>query len=250
MSETMLSPRRRRLRLTATLLAIVGVIGGISGIALHLRMRPTEYRPDERPEDITSMLAASLPTNAPSPRLAEVSGEAGLDGFRNFAGKRTSQLPEDMGPGLAWGDFDNDGDDDLFLVSAGGSLDVADNDLFPSQLFANLGNGSFRLCTGFPELRIRGMGAAWGDFDGDGFLDLAVSGYNALRLFRNDRAPGGSCRMTGFQIFLGSGLGSPGVTSTTTVAWISTSATTLNTPRMPRFATWLPSSWARQFRTP
>jgi tetratricopeptide (TPR) repeat protein len=190
MSETMLSPRRRRLRLTATLLAIVGVIGGISGIALHLRMRPTEYRPDERPEDITSMLAASLPTNAPSPRLAEVSGEAGLDGFRNFAGKRTSQLPEDMGPGLAWGDFDNDGDDDLFLVSAGGSLDVADNDLFPSQLFANLGNGSFRLCTGFPELRIRGMGAAWGDFDGDGFLDLAVSGYNALRLFRNDRGTG------------------------------------------------------------
>ena len=48
MSETMLSPRRRRLRLTATLLAIVGVIGGISGIALHLRMRPTEYRPDEQ----------------------------------------------------------------------------------------------------------------------------------------------------------------------------------------------------------
>ncbi len=38
----------------------------------------------------------------------------------------------------------------------------------------------------FPEMRILGMGAAWGDYDGDGWLDLVVTGYDALRLFRND----------------------------------------------------------------
>lgn len=190
MKESVLSPRRRRLRVTATLLAVVAAIGVTTALLVHLRTRPTEYRPDERPEEITSVLSASLPTNAPPPRLAEVSREAGLGGFRNFAGKRTSQLPEDMGPGLAWGDYDNDGDDDLFLVSAGGALDLTDERLLPCQLFENLGNGSFRLCESFPELRIRGMGAAWGDFDGDGYLDLAVSGFNALRLFRNDRGTG------------------------------------------------------------
>lgn len=190
MKESVLSPRRRRLRVTATLLAVVAVIAGTAGLRVYLRTRPAEYRPDERPEEITSVLSASLPTNAPPPRLAEVSTAAGLGGFRNFAGKRTSQLPEDMGPGLAWGDYDNDGDDDLFLVSAGGALDLADERLLPCRLFENLGNGSFRLCEGFPELRIRGMGAAWGDFDGDGYLDLAVSGFNALRLFRNDRGTG------------------------------------------------------------
>ncbi len=190
MNESVLSPRRRRLRVTAILLAVVAVIGGITGLVVHLWTRPTEYRPDERPEEITSVLSTSLPTNAPLPHLAEVSEQAGLGGFRNFAGKRTSQLPEDMGPGLAWGDYDNDGDDDLFLVSAGGALDLAEDHLLPCRLFENLGNGSFRPCEGFPELRIRGMGAAWGDFDGDGYLDLAVSGFNALRLFRNEGGTG------------------------------------------------------------
>jgi tetratricopeptide (TPR) repeat protein len=95
-----------------------------------------------------------------------------------------------MGPGMAWGDYDNDGDDDLFLTSAGGALDLEDSGLLPCQLFENLGNGSFRPCAGFPELRIRGMGAAWGDYDGDGFLDLAVSGFNTLRLFHNEGGTG------------------------------------------------------------
>ena len=190
MKDPVLSPRRRRLRVTATILAVLALMGGVFGLFAHLRTRPTEYRPDERSEEITSVLSASLPTNAPPPRLAEVTGQAGLGGFRNFAGKRTSQLPEDMGPGLAWGDYDNDGDDDLFLVSSGGALDLAEERLLPCRLFENLGNGSFRLCESFPELRIRGMGAAWGDFDGDGYLDLAVSGFNALRLFRNDRGTG------------------------------------------------------------
>ncbi len=190
MKASPLSPRRRRLRRTVFLLTVVSVIGGGAGMLIHLRSRPTSYRPDERPEDITSALSTSLPTNAPRPRLTEVSNEAGLGGFRNFTGNRTSQLPEDMGPGLAWGDYDNDGDDDLFLVSAGGSMVLADDQLLPCRLFENLGNGSFRICQGFPEWRIRGMGAAWGDFDGDGLLDLAVSGFNTLRLFRNEGGTG------------------------------------------------------------
>lgn len=166
-------------------------LAGIGVVAiLHQRGKPVAYRPDERPEAITSELARNLPPEAPEPRLTDVTRAAGLADFRNFAGDRTSQLPEDMGPGVAWGDFDNDGDDDVFLVSVGGPLDRSPVDLLPCALFENLGDGAFHRVSGFPELRVRGNAAAWGDYDGDGFLDLVVTGHNALRLFHNEAGSG------------------------------------------------------------
>jgi tetratricopeptide (TPR) repeat protein len=127
-----------------------------------------------------------LPAGAPQPRFTDVTAQSGLASFRSFAGNRSSQLPEDMGSGLAWGDFDNDGNDDLFVVSAGGSLDLPADQRAPSLLFRNLGNGAFQKVDSFPDTRIIGMAAAWGDYNNDGWLDLVVTGYNTLLLFRND----------------------------------------------------------------
>jgi hypothetical protein len=70
-------------------------------------------------------------------------------------------------------------------VASGGSLDAPAQERAPSALFENLGDGTFRHVAGFPETRVVGMGAAWGDYDGDGRLDLVVTGYDTLRLFRN-----------------------------------------------------------------
>jgi hypothetical protein len=91
-----------------------------------------------------------------------------------------------MGSGVAWGDFDNDGLDDLFVVSGGGSLDLPASQRAPSVLYRNLGNGRFEKVQDFPDLRILGMGAAWGDYNNDGWLDLVVTGYDTIILFRND----------------------------------------------------------------
>ena len=185
-----LSPRRRHLRWTATTLIVALLAGaGVTWDAWR-RSQPVSYRPDETSESITSALARGLPPGAPRPRWTDVTAAAGLSGFRNFAGHRTSQLPEDMGPGLAWGDFDNDGDEDLFLVSAGGALNLSTEELLPCALYENMGDGTFRRVETFPELRLRGMGAAWVDYDGDGWLDLAVSGYEELRLLRNEQGTG------------------------------------------------------------
>jgi len=144
------------------------------------------YRPGEEAAEITSKLDLGIPEDAPAPVFVDVTGQAGLASFRSFAGGRTSQLPEDMGAGAAWGDYDGDGDDDLFLVSQGGPVGSLPADRERSRLYKNLGDGRFSEVDIFPDTRVLGMGASWGDYDGDGDLDLVVTGYNALRLFRND----------------------------------------------------------------
>ena len=182
-----LSRRRRTLLLTAALLAAAAAVALAVLAGRQQRDGAAKYAPGEGNADITSLLAKDLPSDAPRPAFTDVTSEAGLVGFRAFQGPRSSQLPEDMGPGAAWGDFDNDGDEDLFLVSAGAALNRPPGERAPSQLYENLGTGRFALVTEFPETRILGMGAAWGDIDGDGWLDLVVTGYDEIRLFRNDR---------------------------------------------------------------
>lgn len=207
------SRRLRRVVWTFSAFLALLLIGAVVTWKIRKENAPEEYIPGEASQDITSDRSApapavspkevpeavtsrvadqlrnpgrSLPTGAPKPRFTDVTVAAGLGSFRQFQGPRTSQLPEDMGSGVAWGDFDNDGLDDLFVVSGGGALDLRDSQLAPSLLYRNLGNGRFEKVQDFPDLRIRGMGAAWGDYNNDGWLDLAVTGYNTILLFRND----------------------------------------------------------------
>jgi len=177
--------RVRRLRWTLIGLAVTAAVGGAIGIGAYWASRPKAYEPGSEDKDITSVLRKDIPADAPSPKLVDVTREAGIADFQTFVGARTSQLPEDMGPGMAWGDFDNDGDEDLFLVSAGGPLTAPETQLAPSSLFENRGDGTFQRVVGFAEPRIHGMGAAWGDVENDGWLDLLVTGYDALQLYRN-----------------------------------------------------------------
>jgi tetratricopeptide (TPR) repeat protein len=179
--------RKRRLRRVAWTLVAVALVGTVVGFLIYRATRPEVRRPGEKLEDITESLSQDLPAGAPEPRFTDVTDEAGLGDFVTFVGERSSQLPEDMGPGVAWGDYDNDGDDDLFLVGAGGTLTSPAEQWAESILFENLGDGTFRRDSEFPEMRIMGMGAAWGDYDGDGWLDLVVSSYGGLYLFHNER---------------------------------------------------------------
>jgi len=79
--------------------------------------------------------------------------------------ERTSQLPEDMGSGAAWDDFDDDGRLDLVVTG--------DDCL---RLFRNTGDG-FERDTTFEDRPGHWAGASWADFDRDGDLDLYVTGY-------------------------------------------------------------------------
>jgi tetratricopeptide (TPR) repeat protein len=177
--------RRMRRAWTALFSLLVFACLGAAAWILLRSGQEEEYAPGAGVEGITRTLDKTVDARPGQIRFTDVTAEAGLAEARSFAGERTSQLPEDMGGGVAWGDFDNDGDDDLLFVSAGGPLTARQDQLAETMLFENLGNGRFRRYAGFPPLRIRGMGAAWADFDNDGWLDAAISGYDEILLLHN-----------------------------------------------------------------
>lgn len=80
--------------------------------------------------------------------------------------------------GAAWGDYDNDGDLDLFLVHAGYVIHgTVQNGL--DTLYRNNGDGTFT-DVAFVEglttvVKGSGNGAAWADYNNDGFLDLVIN---------------------------------------------------------------------------
>jgi hypothetical protein len=161
-----------------------------AALVLWLEREAPAYLPGGDVEGIVSSLARDLPPDRPQVNFADATLEAGI-AFRHFDGSRSTALPEDMGSGAAFSDYDNDGLPDLFLVNVSGPLSRSEEERKRSRatnrLYHNQGGGRFSDAT--PESGLGaamiGMGAGWGDFDDDGFLDLAVSGFGELRLYRN-----------------------------------------------------------------
>jgi hypothetical protein len=179
------------MRLALLAIALAAVVLATAWVVL--RPRPAPYVAGAEAaasEEITRRLSRSLPPDVPRVRFTDAAAAAGIE-FRHFQAKRSTQLPEDMGSGAAWGDYDNDGDPDLFLVNEDGPLPAggAPDARAPARaaLFRNDG-GSFTDVTATASVGAGGcgMGAAWGDYDGDGRLDLAVTRFGTNLLYRNE----------------------------------------------------------------
>lgn len=186
----MLSRRQRKL-LMATGIVLVGTLSG--GLVVW-RMTETEeapYRPGERIEGVEARLVRTLPADYPRITFVEVTHLAGID-FWHFSGQRTNQIPEDMGSGAAWGDYDRDGWEDLYIVNTIGPLTMTRDEGRRAgtcnRLFRNNGDGTFTDVTKTARVGFCGwgMGATWGDYNNDGWPDLIVTAFGELVLYHNN----------------------------------------------------------------
>ena len=147
---------------------------------------------------------------APEVTFHDVTDRAGIHFTAVNGAWGAKYLPETMGSGCAFLDYDADGRQDILLVNG---------DYWPGQprpdrptmhLYRNEGGGHFRDVTREVGLDVEmyGMGVAVGDYDNDGFDDVYVTGVGRSRLFHNEATSSGTRR---FRNVTGqAGVASPG----------------------------------------
>ena len=121
------------------------------------------------------------------PVFRDVARPAGIDFTHVNGASETKFLPEIMGPGGLFFDFDDDGWLDVFLVDGGSIADAAVARRARHRLYRNRGNGSFTDVTAASGIRHHeyGMGACAGDYDNDGLSDLYITNVGPNVLYRN-----------------------------------------------------------------
>ena len=120
-------------------------------------------------------------------QLRDVTQQAGLRFVHNNGAFGKKFLPETMGPGVAFIDYDNDGWPDIFLVNGMDWPGHAKKHTTP-KLYHNNHDGTFTDVTHKAGLDVEmfGMGVAVGDYDNHGYDDLFVTAYGQNHLFHNN----------------------------------------------------------------
>src|SRR5689334_5836117 len=137
--------------------------------------------------------AAASPSPSPTPprpsgeiEFTDITAQAGIRFKHNSGATGKKYLPETMGAGCAFIDYDNDGWQDIILINSTN---------WPNQkgkrstlaLYHNEKNGTFTDATKAAKLDIEmyGLGCAIGDFDNDGHDDIFIACMGGDYLFRN-----------------------------------------------------------------
>ena len=172
---------------SASVITLILLIGGGLFYWKSMQRPPTveiatEFSPPERRKPPT--------VEIPEMPFADITESAGLRFKHNSGAAGEKLLPETMGGGCAFLDYDNDGDQDiLFVNSAHWPWDERPVEEVPTQtLYRNDGDCRFTDVTKEVGLDVTfyGQGVAIGDYDADGDLDIFFSALGSNRLFRND----------------------------------------------------------------
>jgi enediyne biosynthesis protein E4 len=135
---------------------------------------------------LASAVPFPLPAMGPGFRFVDVSGPAGIRFQHNSGAYGGKLLPETLGSGCAFLDYDADGWQDILLVN---SMDWPGHKRQRTtlKLYRNNRNGTFTDVTKAAGLDVEmyGMGVAVGDYNNDGFPDVFISCVGQSRLFRN-----------------------------------------------------------------
>ena len=166
-------------------------LAGVLGLAVAVVILTSRLEPEVEPADLAPagrVLPAAPTVDVPRIAFTDVTAEAGIDFEHETGAYGERLLPETMGGGVAFLDYDNDGDADLLLVNSSHwpwAPNVADvGDL---RLYRNRGDGTFEdvSAAADPLGGFYGMGVAAGDYDADGHVDLFLTAVGRNRMLRN-----------------------------------------------------------------
>lgn len=165
------------------------VLLAVAGISVWWLTRAEQEKVATTAGPTTLPVARATPTmDIPNIPFTDITEAAGLDFIHENGAEGEKLLPETMGGGGAFLDFDNDGDQDLLCINSSNWPWAKKQPVTTptSALYANDGTGKFTNVTagsGF-DVPMYGNGVACGDFDNDGDVDVFIScvGYNHLFL--------------------------------------------------------------------
>jgi hypothetical protein len=165
------------------LLAAVGM-----GAAVWLKRPQAELVVQET--ELSDVQVRELPTvELPQVVFRDITAESGIGFVHQNGAFGEKLLPETMGGGGGFWDYDNDGDQDILFVNSCYWPHDERPGLPPAQLvlLQNDGTGQFTDVTAASglDISVYGMGVAFGDFDNDGLVDLFLSAVGPNRLFKN-----------------------------------------------------------------
>ena len=134
------------------------------------------------------LLMCSMVAQAQAIHFRDITALAGIHFTHNNGAFGKKWLPETMGPGCAFIDYDNDGYPDIVLMNGTDFPGHAHGGATTLKLYHNNGNGTFTDVTRRAGLAVPmyGFGVAVGDYDNDGFDDLFVSALGQSHLFHNN----------------------------------------------------------------
>jgi hypothetical protein len=177
--------RRALVRSGWLLLILAGLLLG--GVLWYRTERPQPEPLEQVEIALPATQSAAQSEGPPAIPFTDITQAAGID-FVHVNGAYGERLmPETIGSGLAFLDYDRDGDQDLLLINSSYWPGHAGEGNTRHALYANDGNGHFRNVTEAAGLVFDdyGMGVAVGDYDGDGWSDLYLTNLGPNRLMHN-----------------------------------------------------------------
>jgi hypothetical protein len=171
-------------------LAVFALVGVAIGAMVWVLNRPVVVAVREVAAFVPPR-AIETASHTPMVQFVDITSRAGIDFVHVNGATGEKLLPETMGGGCAFLDFDNDGDADILLVCSTmwpHSAHVVDSKPPPThRLYRNEGNGEFTDVTSAAGLDFisYGMGVACGDYDNDGNVDVFISALGPNHLLRN-----------------------------------------------------------------
>ena len=172
-------------------LGVIALVGIVVGGAIFWATRPPVMEHSDPIEVAPPRVREATEVELPKIEFTDVTAEAGIDFVHNNGATGEKLLPETMGGGCAFFDYDNDGDQDLLLVNSADWpwTEESQRKNSTSALYQNDGTGKFTDVTQDAGLDIAcyGMGVAIGDYDNNGWQDVYITAVGPNRLLRNNQ---------------------------------------------------------------